>query len=487
MKTKNRFKVTFFTLAALIFFAPEARAEIRITEIMYNAPGSGSAESQDWIEVSNVGSSSVDLSLFKFFDGHNSSPHLIKNYESFSTVLPPSVAAILVSTPSKFKTEWPDFSGTVLDSSISLNTGATIGLKDENGNIIDSVSYSSNMGASNDGNTLQLSDGQWIAGPPTPGKINISSALNPAESPPPKLSADPPPNSSTTEQATAGNTQTPSQNSSSGSSFDVDPPIHPNAGMDRAVIVGAEVIFNGSALGDKKEPLLNARYLWNFGDGGIGSGQTATHIFRFPGEYAVVLDVASGDYSRSDIAIITAIDAKLSIGAVESGENGFIEIINKSNSNLDISGFKIKTGEKIFSLPKNTIIRAGKSIRFGNMTTDLDPKIAPEILYANGMKFQSLSVIVENKETADSVSNIKAEPISTMPFVSLKQNAPVVADVSEHNDAQNNIVPIVKKSQLWPYLLALFSLIGVCAAAIIIFRKNKNETEMLADKFDIVE
>ncbi|MCG2698987.1 PKD domain-containing protein, partial [Candidatus Parcubacteria bacterium] len=79
----------------------------------------------------------------------------------------------------------------------------------------------------------------------------------------------------------------------------VEPQIFANAGSDKTAIAGADVYFSGKALGLKKEPLESARYLWNFGDGAISEGQNVKHVYKYPGEYIVILDISSGKYSAS--------------------------------------------------------------------------------------------------------------------------------------------------------------------------------------------
>ncbi|MBU0757056.1 MAG: lamin tail domain-containing protein [Nanoarchaeota archaeon] len=56
-----------------------------------------------------------------------------------------------------------------------LNSGENISLYDANGDVVDSVFYSSSWGGANDGNSLQLIDSGWQAAVPTPGGENIAS------------------------------------------------------------------------------------------------------------------------------------------------------------------------------------------------------------------------------------------------------------------------------------------------------------------------
>jgi secreted trypsin-like serine protease len=64
------------------------------------------------------------------------------------------------------------------------------------------------------------------------------------------------------------------------------------AGKDRRTRVGARVRFTGVATDPGRDRL---RYSWRFGDGKTAKGKRATHRFKRPGRYRVVLTVTDGD------------------------------------------------------------------------------------------------------------------------------------------------------------------------------------------------
>ncbi|HET6518424.1 MAG TPA: PKD domain-containing protein, partial [Geminicoccaceae bacterium] len=66
------------------------------------------------------------------------------------------------------------------------------------------------------------------------------------------------------------------------------PPVA-DAGGDRLVGVGEEVLFDGSGSGDEDGGIT--AYRWEFGDGTAASGMLARHRFREPGRYPVTLTV----------------------------------------------------------------------------------------------------------------------------------------------------------------------------------------------------
>ena len=186
---------------AIILFFPHSlvRANVIINEVMYDLDGADIG--REWIELYNDGSSPVDISNYKLFEsGVNHKLTLFqgdKNISSFGY-------AIITSDKLKFKNDWPNFNGTIFDSTFSLsNTGEALGIKDipisvkdidttikdMEQNIVDKFSYSSNLGGAGDGKSLQKVAGIWIASRPTPGLENkiFTEPKKPAVSAPVKI------------------------------------------------------------------------------------------------------------------------------------------------------------------------------------------------------------------------------------------------------------------------------------------------------------
>ncbi len=210
-------------------------------------------------------------------------------------------------------------------------------------------------------------------------------------------------------QSQESQTQAPSQSSSGSNSGGSDsstyippenlPKIKADAGADKTVVAGANVEFRGQAFGLKDEPLDNARFLWTFGDGATKEGKNITHIYRYLGDYVVVLDITSGDYSASDRILVKATAnqiflseikpffAKASEGA--AGSESWIEFENKSKQEIDISGWQIKIAGKIFTFPKSSRILPGAYlvVPFEVSGLVLPPeKGVIEFLYSGGFK-----------------------------------------------------------------------------------------------------
>ncbi len=171
-------KKIIFLFTVIIFFVPYyfVFANLQINEIMYDLK-TGSDNGREWIEIYNDGDISVDLSSYRFFEADTN--HKIKLVQG-DTNIGPKGYAVIVSDPIKFKTDWPNNTFTIFDSSFSLNNdGEILMLKDKNLNIVDQYTYKSSSGGAGDGNSLQKINGQWQGATPTPGQENRISFVAP--------------------------------------------------------------------------------------------------------------------------------------------------------------------------------------------------------------------------------------------------------------------------------------------------------------------
>lgn len=156
--------------ALLLFFTPHiVSAEILISEIMYDLPGLDAKH--EWIEIVNTGKSVADLTDWRFFEDDTN--HRLTVVMG-SALLSPGARAVIADNTDIFLSDWPDFSGTLFDSSFSLkNTGELIAIRNAELAEVSVVVYMSSWGGKGNGDSLQFFETAWKAGPPTPGKPNI--------------------------------------------------------------------------------------------------------------------------------------------------------------------------------------------------------------------------------------------------------------------------------------------------------------------------
>ena len=164
-RAKTRKLFLALLIVGVSFVPAPALALVRITEIMYDTPGGDTGH--EWLEITNLGSESVDVSKYKVFESNANHGLTIVTGDA---VLAPHTAAIIAKNPVAFTTDNPNFSGTLFKASFALsNTGEELVLKNASSSVVDSVSYASSQGASGNGASLHRLSSSIKAGKPDPG------------------------------------------------------------------------------------------------------------------------------------------------------------------------------------------------------------------------------------------------------------------------------------------------------------------------------
>src|SRR3989344_677021 len=168
-------------LAALFLFPFAASAEVRITEIMYDPAGTEAGGDRDWVELHNDGTETVAIKAGSSNDSwrlyeKNSSTGTEHNrtfsgtpFQGDSLSLAPGEYVVVAKSGGGFTSDYPAYAGKIfIVSAMSLtNTGRTLGLRiGSQGEIWSSVTYASDQGAYDDGNSLQLANDSWIPAAP---------------------------------------------------------------------------------------------------------------------------------------------------------------------------------------------------------------------------------------------------------------------------------------------------------------------------------
>ena len=264
-----------------------------------------------------------------------------------------------------------------------------------------------------------------------------------------------------------------------------EPQIYAEAGPDRVVMAGVEVEFKGGAFGVKKEPLSSARYFWNFGDGATKEGRSVLHAYKFPGKYIATLNVSSGEYSQGDSAVITVTAPTLAIGEHKEGPDGFVEIKNNGEQEVDIGGVIVRGAGGQFIFPRGTILAGKSGIKFADSTTGFSSHQSLGLLYTNGAEIlnvapSSPSSQAPNKQATAVVNIPVAEKTNTINSFSEAIPAAVGEALAEENDSTDSS----SGRNLWLFVLAALAIAGVAVAAVLL---QKKEMPNLADEYDIVE
>lgn len=478
----------FLFVISILFWANFASAQILISEIMYNPEGSDTGK--EWIEIYNNGSELADLTGWKLFEA-DTNHKIISAEEGGSLEIPANSYAIIVDNADKFKENYSSFSGLVFDSVYSLsNTGENLILRDGELNDIDSLNYVSDWGANGDGNSLQLVNEKWIAGILTLGLINNSNE----------------------QQIDSINTVDSGSINNTVDFF--EPKIFASAGENKKVVVGADSEFKASAVGLENEPMENARYSWTFGDGGLKEGKNVLYNYKYPGKYIVVLNVSSGEFSASDRISVEVLPANINISFVDN-KNNFIELFNQSDHELNLSLWRICSGNQFFTLPRDTIILPNNKLKLSSFLTNLKLNDLSQIylLYPNGEIVNQYNIVsarsgtewsdvavqettkTQSTETQKLSNKTQIEQITkTQTENFAKQNSFNKDETLGENQNQLALVGNKTNSKLfnkWTFSLLGLILISTIGVFISTYSNKENEEnfedELSPDDFKIIE
>ncbi len=354
------------TIISMMFFmlVPSfVQAQVIISEIMYDIEGADTG--REWIEVENIGSETVDLSVWKLFEADTN--HRIT--EVGTKVLSPGGFAIIADNVGKFKVDNPSFSGLLFESAFSLsNEGETLIIRNQSGVDSDSVAYMPALGAAGNGTTLQKSGSGWIAALPTVGSATV--VTESSEPPQEEKAKDENTKDLEVSLQAAEKTAVHSSHSSqevANISFDA-PELVVTSGRTRLGFVGVPLSFEAKVKSSKNIPIgSGVSNSWSMGDGSRESGQFISHTYDFPGDYIVILNSALGGAEAVSKVKVRIIEPNISL---EAGE-GYVSVENKDINELNLGGWIIASQPGRFVIPEDTIIAARSMVKFSENVTRL--------------------------------------------------------------------------------------------------------------------
>lgn len=350
----------------MFFKASLALAGLEITEVMYDA--SGTDTNNEWIEVHNTGTNSLDLSTFSVAD-FDTAWH-------FHTIVPDTVSTLaggayaIITTSSKlpdfisnFRSKWNSINPLFFRASFSLpNESGEISTSSDKKSIESDISYGKTMGAAGDGNTLQNIGGVWKASLPTPGEIN-------------KLSDNGNSNNNQNNSSGGSGAGTVSINSSYVNKSTVKPELSVTILTPSIATTGVDLHIE-SKVTYGSTVYKAGKLLWNFGDGSTFEQELfepIVHKYKYPGDYVITVsymkykDIKIPD--ATDRTIVTVSNPGINISSIGDSNDFYVELSNTSDFELSLSDWMLKNNDQIFKIPEGTIILPNKKLMFGSELT----------------------------------------------------------------------------------------------------------------------
>jgi len=326
------------------------RAQVVINEIMYDPEGTDTG--REWIEVYNSGTSDVDLATYKLLES-NVNHKLVPITDTGISILKSRNFAILADNTEKFLIDFPDFAGLLFDSTFSLNnTGEPFAIIDNSGVIADKFEYSGDLGAANNGNSLQKNDsGFWIEANSTVGAVNKQET----ELADNDIDSGSSTNSSTTTYSTSTNSGN-SNTSTHASQVEITRYLEKSgleigAGRNRFAGLHTPVEFKAEYNTDRKP-----KFMWSWGDGSSDFGYRTSHVYENTGTYNVVLNALLNGYQATSRIKATISDISVDILYITSGKLVDIMLKNWGENEVNLGGFIIQMASNKFKIPNDTII-----------------------------------------------------------------------------------------------------------------------------------
>ncbi len=435
-------------------FCLAATNDVVVNEIMYDLPGTDSKH--EWIEILNISGTEIDLTDWKFNDGSN---HILneppENGGQGSLKISSGEYLILTGDAITFLTDHPGFSGTVIDTAMSLkNTIATLKILDSEGNKIDSVTYEITWGADGNGKSLEKINPQdtntqnnWresVLDGGSPGILNSSGQeISPGKEPP------------TEEPTTEGRIPPTTAN---------QPPLA-EAGPDMTALVNREMFFDASQSYDPDDDSLT--YFWNFGDGATDIEKRTSHIYLYPGQYIVSLLVDDGEFSDLDIITANIYSPSVIISEFipnppgEDEENEWIELFNQSGQIVNLTNWQLDDQTEDsppFIFPINSLIAPGQFLIIRRPISQIaldNDRDQVRLLYPDGSLAMEISYSGETAEGS-------AIAFDGQDYFGTKVPTPGAINIisaiglasGDKNLFTNNPQPIIQETQEPPGILA---------------------------------
>jgi len=452
------YKKIYFLFGLMFFVAPVyCYADVVINEIMYDA--SGTDTNHEWIEVYNTGTTSIDLTGWKLFEdasNHGLSPL------SGSTVSANGYA-IIAENATQFKTEYPNVTAPIFDTTMSLsNTGETIVLKNASLEVVSQATYTSSMGATGNGNTLNRSGDTFVQSTATPGGVNSS-------------------------EITPVTTETPISTEDKKADEVVITTISAEIIAPTSFFTNTEVAFTPKIMWTNGVVIPTGKLYWNFGDGTTTISELATpvrHTYKRAGKYVVLLEYSRNYYATepeaADRLVVSASLAPLSFERKVAS----VVIKNTSNGEVDLSEWAVVSPENIFIFPHGTILLGGTDIEIP-FTAGSSSQITFQ--YPNSTVFSVIPpvvpAIISQKRTTQKM--VATPLVSLQPAIS---QGVLTASVALADNGTS--VDDKPQSSKLPYAILGFVLLIVTATTLVIKMRRSKKTEdgsLTAEDIEIIE
>ena len=284
--------------------------------------------------------------------------------------------------------------------------------------------------------------------------------------------------------------------------------------IPKTIIAGIPFLLGSETKSNKGGTYYIGKFVWNFGDGQsyqFKDNNPFNYTYEYEGEYLLSLSYYDNIFSElpesSTNLKVKVIPAEISISSLGGYQNPYVEIENKTNYDIPLSGWIMIAGNKSFIFPEGTFISARNKI-----------KISPKITGFTGDDIRRVSITSPNSiinsiypayvvPKIKSVSNITKEGgVVNQDIVSQKDTEMKIAQaedkvglVEEEEIKKSETIDlnllvasagdkeITKSKSAYPFIgLGVIIILGV-TSFLLLKKKALPEKKEIGDDFDLVE
>lgn len=187
------------------------------------------------------------------------------------------------------------------------------------------------------------------------------------------------------------------------------------AGSDRVTTPGSPVSFQATI---KKNSSANSsvNFSWSYGDGNVGEGALVTHIYKYPGEYAVVLNAKSGNNFAISRFKVKVLETKISL--TDKGDH--TEITNETNGEINLFNWKLVKNSQAFIFQPDTIILPKSKILIDDSLLTMKGQEESGVVLKNflGQVVAKSSTIIDQIERAELSNKLQSMKLEATALLS---------------------------------------------------------------------
>lgn len=154
-----------------------------------------------------------------------------------------------------------------------------------------------------------------------------------------------------------------------------------SAGRGRLGYIGMPVQFIVKAKISDDLQDKNCRYVWTFGDSTSANGERADHIYKYAGNYNVVLNGQCGSLKSVSRTTVKINDIDLGISSLSDGA---VQIINNGSDEINLYGLTLVNNFQDYIIPIDTIIEGSGQVIFPKEYTKIDGSLGVALLDGSG-------------------------------------------------------------------------------------------------------